>query len=35
MDPSQGKILVIDTVSQNKTNIIKFDINFGKPVLEH
>ena len=37
MGPSNGKILIIDTVSQSKLNIIKnvnFELDFEKSVLE-
>ena len=36
MGPPEGKILEIDTVSQNRQNtikIIKFDVNIEKSVL--
>ena len=36
MGPPEGKILAIDTVSQNRLNtikIMKFDVNFKKSFL--
>ena len=37
LNPSEGKRLEIDAVSKNRLNtikIVKFDINWKKPVLE-